>query len=89
MPQLDEIKKGATYTVNEFSVWLEVNLDGDEDRKVLIHPSAFDGLTKAIAKAKEIGSVDGNKATKEWDSFVLSQECDGAKFRRPSRFAKA
>ena len=89
MPQLDEIKKGATYTVNEFSVWLEVNLDDDEDRKVLIHPSAFDGLTKAMAKAKEIGSVDGDKATKEWDSFVISQECEGAKFSRTSRFAKA
>jgi len=89
MPQLDEIKKGATYTLNEFSVWLEVNLDGDEDRKVLIHPSAFDSLTKAMAKAKEIGNADGDKATKEWDSFVISQECEGAKFSRTSMLHKA
>lgn len=90
MPKLIEIKDGAGYTLNEYSVWLEVHIDGyeeDEERKVLIHPSAFDSLTKAIAKAKEIGAVDGDKATKEWDTFVLSQECKGAKFGRTSRYA--
>ena len=88
MPKLIEIKDGAGYTLNEYSVWLEVHIDGyeeDEERKVLIHPSAFDSLTKAIAKAKEIGGVDGDTATKEWDTFVLSQECKGAKFGRTSR----
>ncbi len=84
---LNEIKDGAEYTINEYSVWLEVALDGDEDRTILIHPSAFDSLTKAIAKAKEIGAVDGDEATKEWDTFVLSQECKGAKFGRTSRYA--
>ena len=87
MPTLKEIKNGAEYTINEYSVWLEVALDGDEDRTILIHPSAFDSLTKAIAKAKEIGAVDGYEATKEWDTFVLSQECKGAKFGRTSRYA--
>ena len=86
MPGLNEIKDGAEYTLNEYSVWLEVALDGDEDRKVLIHPSAFESLTKAIAKAQEIGGVDGDKATKEWDTFVLSQECKGAKFGRTSKY---
>ena len=87
MPKLIEIKDGASYTLNEYSVWLEVGIDpDDEDRVVCIHPSAFDSLTKAIAKAKEIGGVDGDKATKEWDTFVLSQECKGAKFGRTSRY---
>ena len=63
--KLNEIKDGAEYTVNEYSVWLEVASMEDDDRKILIHPSAFDSLTKAIAKAKEIGGVDGDKATKD------------------------
>jgi len=88
MPKLIEIKDGAEYTVNEYSVWLEVSIDAeDEDRKVLIHPSAFDSLTKAMAKANEIAGLDGDKAVKEWDTFVLSQECKGAKFGRTSRYA--
>jgi hypothetical protein len=89
MPQLklNEIRDGAEYTLNEYSVWLEVDIDGDDERKILIHPSAFDSLTKAIAKAKEIGNVDGDTATKEWDTFVLSQECKGARFGRTSRYA--
>jgi len=90
MPKLIEIKDGAEYTVDEYSVWLEVSIDAeDEDRKVLIHPSAFDSLTKAMAKANEIAGLDGDKATttKEWDTFVLSQECKGAKFGRTSRYA--
>lgn len=89
MPQvkLNEIRDGAEYTLNEYSVWLEVDIDGDDERKILIHPSAFDSLTKAIAKAKEIGGVDGDTATKEWDKFVLSQECKGARFGRTSRYA--
>jgi len=88
MPKLIEIKDGAKYTTDNFSVWLEVSIDAeDEDRKVLIHPSAFDSLTKAMAKAEEIAGLDGDKATKEWDTFVLSQECKGAKFGRTSRYA--
>jgi len=87
MPGLNEIKDGADYTINEYSPWLEVALDGDEDRTILIHPSAFDSLTKAMAKANEIAGLDGDKATKEWDTFVLSQECKGAKFGRTSRYA--
>ena len=87
MPKLIEIKDGAEYTVDEYSVWLQVSIDAeDEDRKVLIHPSAFDSLTKAMAKANEIAGLDGDKATKEWDTFVLSQECKGAKFGRTSRY---
>lgn len=85
--KLNEIRDGAEYTLNEYSVWLEVDIDGDDERKILIHPSAFDSLTKAIAKAKEIGNVDGDTATKEWDTFVLSQECKGARFGRTSRYA--
>ena len=88
MPKLIEIKDGAEYTVDEYSVWLQVSIDAeDEDRKVLIHPSAFDSLTKAMAKANQIAGLDGDKATKEWDTFVLSQECKGAKFGRTSRYA--
>jgi hypothetical protein len=89
MPQLklNEIRDGAEYTLNEYSVWLEVDIDGDDERKILIHPSAFDSLTKAMAKAKEIGGVDGDTATKMWDTFVLSQECKGARFGRTSRYA--
>jgi len=88
MPKLIEIKDGAKYTTDNFSVWLEVSIDAeDEDRKVFIHPSAFDSLTKAMAKAEEIAGLDGDKATKEWDTFVLSQECKGAKFGRTSRYA--
>jgi hypothetical protein len=88
MPKLIEIKDGAEYTVNEYSVWLEVSIDAeDEDRKVLIHPSAFDSLTKAMAKANEIAGLDGDKATKEWDKFVLLQECKGARFGRTSIYA--
>ena len=88
MPKLIEIKDGAEYTVNEYSVWLEVSIDAeDEDRKVLIHPSAFDSLTKAMAKANQIAGLDGDKSVKEWDTFVLSQECKGAKFGRTSRYA--
>lgn len=88
MPKLIEIKDGAEYTVDEYSVWLEVSIDAeDEDRKVLIHPSAFDSLTKAMAKANEIAGLDGDKSVKEWDTFVLSQECKGAKFGRTSRYA--
>jgi hypothetical protein len=87
MPKLIEIKDGAEYTVNEYSVWLEVSIDAeDEDRKVLIHPSAFDSLTKAMAKANQIAGLDGDKSVKEWDTFVLSQECKGAKFGRTSRY---
>lgn len=85
--KLNEIRDGAEYTLNEYSVWLEVDIDGDDERKILIHPSAFDSLTKAMAKAKEIGNVDGDTATKMWDTFVLSQECKGARFGRTSRYA--
>ena len=86
MSKLNEINSEATYTINEYSVWLEVHLEGDEDRVVLIHPNAIENLTKALAKAKEIASASGEKAVRDWDQFVLSQDSKGARFARTSTY---
>ena len=86
MPKLNEINSEATYTINQYSVWLEVHLEGDEDRVVLIHPNAIENLTKALTKAKEIASANGEKAVRDWDQFVLSQDSKGARFARTSTY---
>ncbi len=86
---LIEIGKYSTYTLNEFSVWLEIETDPTDQRNtsVMIHPVAFDSLIKAIEKAREIGSVDGDTATEKWDAVVKSKEIKGAKYGRTSRYA--
>ena len=85
---LIEIGEDSTYTLNEFSVWLEIETNPTNERNtlVMIHPNAFDSLIKAIEKAREIGSVDGDTATKKWDAVVNSKEIKGAKYGRTSRY---
>lgn len=89
---LIEIKDGSTYTLNEYSVWLQVETHPGNDKynkTIMIHPSAFDSIKKAIEKAEEIGNVSGDEAVKRWDAFVFSQHCKGAVFGRTSRYARA
>ena len=84
---LIEIGSNSTYTLNEYSVWLEVetNPNSEQNTTVMIHPTAFEHLAKAMGYAKEIGSVDGETAVEKWDEVVQKQLVKGAKYGRTSR----
>ena len=84
---LIEIGSNSTYTLNEYSVWLEVetNPNSEHNKTIMIHPTAFDALAKAMGYAKEIGSVDGETAVEKWDTVVQKQLVKGAKYGRTSR----
>ena len=85
--ELIEIGNQSTYTLNEYSVWLEVetNPTSKHNKKIMIHPTAFDALAKAMGYAKELASVDGDTAIEKWDTVVKEQLVKGAKYGRTSR----
>ena len=86
---LIEIGKRSTYTLNEYSVWLELetNPTSENNKTIMIHPIAFDSIIKAIEEFRKIGAVDGDTATEQWDKVVQSGTIKGAKYGRTSRYA--
>ena len=84
---LIEIGKNSTYTLNEYSVWLEVetNPNSEDNKTIMIHPTAFAALAKAMGYAKETAGMDGETAVEKWDTVVQKQLVKGAKYGRTSR----
>jgi len=56
-------------SINSYSVWLEVHVEGKSE-PIMIHPSAFEMLKKSMDKARELSSLDGDTAIKEWETFA-------------------